>query len=81
MRLERLNLLDNILTHLPVSTRNPKPRIRNPKPETRNPKSEIRNLKHQVEICDLSTLLELSVGYNRMVSIHPKIGALENLQR
>lgn len=33
------------------------------------------------QICDLSTLLELAVGYNRIEEIHPKIGALESLER
>jgi Leucine-rich repeat (LRR) protein len=47
--LRRLNLLDNILTELPV------------------------------EICELSGLVELSAGYNRLESVHPRVAALSSL--
>uniref|UniRef100_A0A7S4H808 Uncharacterized protein n=1 Tax=Guillardia theta TaxID=55529 RepID=A0A7S4H808_GUITH len=49
--LKRLNLLDNILTEMPV------------------------------EVCDLTTLVELMAGYNRMLSIHSKICEMKNLER
>jgi len=48
--LQRLNLLDNILTELPV------------------------------DVCDLSSLTELTAAYNRLTAIHPKIGVLINLK-
>ena len=48
--LQRLNLLDNILTELPV------------------------------DVCELSSLTELTAGYNRLTEIHPKMGVLVNLK-
>jgi leucine-rich repeat protein SHOC2 len=48
--LQRLNLLDNILTELPV------------------------------EVCALSSLTELTAGYNRLAEIHPRVGVLVNMK-